>query len=291
MHLVITDSGLGGLSICAGIERTLREAPSRPAVRITYVNAWPEEGRGYNDLSDMASRARAFDRALAAMDALRPDLILIACNTLSIVYELTVHRARAAVPVEGIVDAGVDLFAAALTGSPDAALVLLGTKTTVASGVHRSRLVERGIAAARVGAASCHGLATAIERGPASDATAALIAACARGAAAAGPPGEPLYAALCCTHYGLVADRLVAGLREAVDRRVEALDPNRSLVEAVTQRILGGAHAGQGTLQLEMLSKVEVPREMRKDFATVIAPLSAPTASALEACTHVPDLF
>jgi len=291
VHLVITDSGLGGLSVCAGIEHALREAVSRPTVRITYVNAWPEEGRGYNDLPDMVSRARAFDRALAAMDALRPDLIIIACNTLSIVYELTAHRTRAAVPVEGIVDAGVVLFAAALAESPEAALVLLGTKTTIASGAHRTRLVERGIDASRVGAASCHGLATAIERGPASDATAALIATCARGAAAAGPPGEPLFAALCCTHYGLVAGRLVAALREAAGRRVEALDPNRSLVEAVTRRILGGAPAGQGTIALEMLSKVEIPREMRLGFAAVIAPLSRPTASALEACTHVPDLF
>jgi glutamate racemase len=291
VHLVITDSGLGGLSICAGIEHTLREAASRPEVRITYVNAWPEEGRGYNDLPDMASRARAFDRALAAMDALRPDLILIACNTLSIVYELTAHRARAAVPVEGIVDAGIDLFAAALTGSTGAALVLLGTKTTIASGVHRARLVERGIVAARVGAASCHGLATAIERGPSSEATSLLVATCARDAAAAAPPGEPLFAALCCTHYGLVAGRLVAGLREATGRRVEALDPNRSLAEAVTRRVLSGSPAGRGTIGLEMLSKVEIPRKMRQGFATVIAPLSAPTASALEACTHVPDLF
>ena len=62
-HLVVTDSGLGGLSICAALERRLR-AEGRRSVRLTYVNAWPFEGRGYNDLPDLRARAEVFDRAL-----------------------------------------------------------------------------------------------------------------------------------------------------------------------------------------------------------------------------------
>ena len=91
MHLVITDSGLGGLAICAGIEQAVRLAGSGGALRITYVNAWPDDHHGYNDLSGMPAQAAVFDRALAAIDAMRPDRILIACNTLSIVYAHTAH--------------------------------------------------------------------------------------------------------------------------------------------------------------------------------------------------------
>ena len=47
----------------------------------------PTLGRGYNDLPDVASRAAVLDKALAAMTAFRPGLILIACNTLSVLYE------------------------------------------------------------------------------------------------------------------------------------------------------------------------------------------------------------
>jgi glutamate racemase len=215
VHLVVTDSGLGGLTVCAAIEQALRGMGH--AVRLTYVNAWPDAGRGYNDLPDMAARARVFDRALDAMQALRPDRILIACNTLSIVYEHTAFRASGAVPVQGIVDGGVALFREALVAHPDGGLVLIGTRTTIDSDVHRARLVHSGIAAGRLGAASCHGLATAIERGPDSDATASLIETCAARAAAAAPPGDPLFVGLACTHYGMVADRIAAALSAQAD--------------------------------------------------------------------------
>ena len=82
-------------------------------------------------------RHAVFDRALAAVDALAPDQVLIACNTLSIVYEHTAHREHPGIPVQGIVDTGVDLFDAALRDQPSAAIVLIGTRTTIDSGVHR----------------------------------------------------------------------------------------------------------------------------------------------------------
>ncbi len=72
-HLVLTDSGLGGLSLCATLERRLR----RRDIRLTYLNAWPFEGIGYNDLPTVPERAEVFDRALCAMAALAPDQVLV----------------------------------------------------------------------------------------------------------------------------------------------------------------------------------------------------------------------
>ena len=108
-HWIITDSGLGGLGVCAGIENNLRRSDLRDSLRITYFNAWPEQGRGYNDLPDTDARARVFNRALACMDRLRPDQILIACNTLSVLYPMTEYSRMTAVPVIGIIDAGVEI--------------------------------------------------------------------------------------------------------------------------------------------------------------------------------------
>jgi glutamate racemase len=289
VHLVITDSGLGGLSICAAIER------ARGHARLTYVNAWPETGAGYNDLPDMAARARVFDRALDAILAMRPDLILIACNTLSIVYEHTAFRTAGAVPVQGIVEGGVELFREALMAEPAGALVLVGTRTTMDSGVHRARLVERGIDAARIGAASCHGLATAIERGPDSDTTAALIDTCASRAAAAAPPGDPLFVGLACTHYGLVADRIAAALTAHAGRRVLPLDPNARMVEDVLRHLSSPVPArsknGAAAPRVEVVSKVELAEEQREGVARLLEPISPATAAALRDYRHVPDLF
>ncbi len=163
--VAITDSGLGGLLICAGLERRLREVPGGP-VRLVYVNAWPEAGRGYNDLPDLAARAAVFDRALAAIAALGPSRLLIACNTLSVVYEATAFRRAPAVPVTGILDEGAALFAEALARDPGSRLALFGTRTTVASGEHVRRMAARGADPARIVAEACHGLAGAIDKDP-----------------------------------------------------------------------------------------------------------------------------
>jgi glutamate racemase len=293
VHLIITDSGLGGLSICAEIERELRERRSGPGVRISYVNAWPEQGIGYNDLADVPARVRTLDRAFKGIRDLQPDLIILACNTLSILYEHTMFRAEAAVPVQGIVEAGVDLFEEALRAEPRGALVLLGTRTTIESGVHRDRLLQRGVAPARVAGTSCHGLAAAIERGPTSDVVAELLDRCGERAGAAAPIGSPLYAGLCCTHYGLVAARLAKSLGRRAGRAVQPLDPNRRLVRDVLPRIAGAGRRGgpAGRVSVEVISKVTLDSDQRHSVAGVLEPVSPATASALRGYRRVADLF
>lgn len=287
VHLVITDSGLGGLSICAEVARARAHAAG--STRITYVNAWPEQGRGYNDLPDMPARARVFDRVLRSMVPLSPDEILIACNTLSVVYESTNFRRDPPVAVRGIIDAGVDLFVEALTARGGSSILLLGTKTTIESGVHRQRLVARGIQEGRIAALSCHGLAAAIERDPRSEATSALIDDCTTRAVGVMAPGEPWYVGLCCTHYALVSDAICAGLAAKTGRPVLPLDPNTRLVREITSG--AGSPAGAGEVSVEVVSKVVLEQSSRDAIAALLDPVSAPTAAALRGYTLAPNLF
>lgn len=302
MHLVITDSGLGGLSICAGIEQAWRAGAGADCLRITYVNAWPEEGRGYNDLPDVATRAAAFDRALERIDRLAPDRVLIACNTLSILYGSTAHARRGSgTPVQGIIDAGVGLFEQALRADPSAVLVLLGTRTTIESGVHVERLVQRGVPRARVTAASCHGLATAIERGIRSEATRTLIETCTERAAATVTGDGPVLLGLCCTHYAMASGQLVSALARRVRGAVRALDPNEQLVRDVARTFASGTGvplfagpAGGGpttTARIDVISKVGLPEGARANVAAILEPVSPETARALRDYVHAPDLF
>ena len=78
------------------------------------------------------------------MDQLRPDRILIACNTLSVLYPMTAFSRTTAVPVLGIIDAGVDLFLEALEADPSSSIVLFGTRITIESGVHRDTTAAEG---------------------------------------------------------------------------------------------------------------------------------------------------
>jgi len=292
MRLAITDSGLGGLAVCAALERRLRAAGALHSIRLLYVNVWPDEACGYNSLPDMPARAAMFDRALAAIDALAPDRLVIACNTLSILYELTEHGRQAPFPVTGIVEPGVTLFHEALTARPRSGIVLVGTRTTIESGAHRQRLVRLGVDAHRIASVPCHGLAGAIEADPAAPGVTDLIEHCAEEAADKAPDGEPLHAGLCCTHYGYVAEAIRTALARHTGRQVLALDPNDRLVDLVVASIAADADGeGGATPGVEVISKVRLENRRRHALAHLVEPVSPATAAALISYAHVPDLF
>jgi len=317
-HTVVTDSGLGGLAVCAALERGLRRSGHAAPVRLTYFNAWPFDDRGYNDLADVPARARVFDAALARIQALQPDRIVIACNTLSVLYPHTSFSRSAAVPVHGIVEAGVEWFEERLRADAGSSIVLVGTKTTIESGVHRDGLVSRGIDAARIAAVPCHGLAAAIERDANGPRAAGLVAECAARAADAAAPGGMLSLGLCCTHYGYVAERFADALAARSGRPVVALDPSLSLVERLLADEAPAAAGGPGVVRGEadaasgvgaadgaavgaegprrdvhvtVLSKVELCETARTAFARLVEPVSPATASALLSYARIPDLF
>ncbi len=293
MRLVVTDSGLGGLSVCASLEHAARHSPVSASVRMTYVNAWPEEGRGYNDLPDTPSQALVFDRALEAIAALQPDRLLIACNTLSILYPATRFSRTPRFPVVGIVDAGVSLFREALETDPDSSIVLLGTRTTIASGAHRDALACSGIDPARIAGVPCHGLATVIERDIGGPGVGELIADCGRAVTAAHPSGDPVYVGLCCTHYGYVGDRIARELARALGRKVLPLDPNQRMVRDVSAALgfVAGNDAAAGACGVDVISKVTLDERTCRGVAGLVRPTSPATADALLAYRHVPALF
>ncbi len=294
LHLLLADSGLGGLAVCAGLERRLRASASFRRLRLTYINAAPEPHRGYNDLPDMAAQAALLDRALQAMDDLHPDRIVLACNTLSVLYEHTTHARRAdAARVIGIIEAGLRLFADALAADPGGVLLLLGTRTTIDSEVHRKRLLGLGLAPDRIGAISCHGLARAIESDPAGAAVRRLIEACAATLPSLGLHVKRLYAGLACTHYGFAGQLIRETLQQASGLPVRLLDPNESLAEAVAAAVdaSGDSPAGRPDITVRVLSKVPLEKSSREAIARHLGAVSDLTARALLSYTCQPDLF
>jgi len=71
MNLVITDSGLGGLSVCAKLMALLKEnagsgnsANPVDGLKISYINAVPANERGYNSMSGKAEQISTFEKIL-----------------------------------------------------------------------------------------------------------------------------------------------------------------------------------------------------------------------------------
>lgn len=297
-HLLLTDSGLGGLNVCAGIERLWREAGR--GGRLTFFSAAGGPGRGYNDLPDMAARAALLDRTLEAMEGHSPDRIVLACNTLSVLYGQTRHARRCPGRVVGIVEAGVRLFARALAEDPEGGLLLLGTRTTVESGVHSEALLRQGLAAERVAGLPCHGLATAIEEDPDGPAMQRLLEQCLTAVPGLALRGRRLYAGLACTHFAFAGERIREALERATGLPVILLDPNEALAREVAGAAAAptgvapeaSASASAGTpITVRVLSKVPLPERSRRLIADKLTAVSEPTARALLAYTHDPALF
>jgi len=290
--VAITDSGLGGLLICAELERRLRETAGGGPFRLVYVDAWPDARFGYNDLPDDAARAAVFDRDLGAIAALGPDLVLIACNMLSIVYEATAFARAPAVPVTGILDEGAGLFAEALALDPAGVLALFGTRTTIGSGEHVRRMARLGADPRRVVAEACHGLAAAIDKDPDAPAVPGLVEDCVLRAVPGLPAGAPVYAGLACTHYAYVAEAFRTAIGRHIGAKVEVLDPGRRFVDGLMR---GFPNRRQGARErdvaVEVVSKVELPESQRRAVSRRLEPVSAATAHALLGYRHVPGLF
>jgi glutamate racemase len=225
------------------------------------------------------------------MGLFHPDRILIACNTLSIIYQSTEHSRAAAVPVLGIIDAGVELFYDALKSDPRSAIVLIGTRTTIESGVHRDNLVKKGISPRRITGIACPGLAAAIETNPSGPAVATLIDKCASEASAAGLAGDALYCGFCCTHYTYVGDQVRSALERASGKKVRTLDPKDQWMKSLGLPSAGPEREAGVPLVVEVISKVKLDENARRAIAERVEPVSSATAKALLSYTHMPDLF
>ena len=291
LSVVVMDSGMGGLSICADMAVRLENQRCFGHVSITYFNAWPEQQRGYNSLPGDAERIRVFDNALKGTLAFAPDILLIACNTLSVLYPRTLFSQSTAIPVVGIVDFGVDMIHDYLTADPRRQVIILGTLTTIAADSHRTALAARGIAAERMVPQTCDQLATEIEKDPSGEMVRAMIDDFIGQAAVNLVDAKaPAAAALCCTHYGYSADLIRESLANRLDAEATILNPNRVMAEGVFAS-LPPTRCKHTDIDIAVVSRILWSDQKLKSMARVLTEVSPATARALLAYRHDTELF
>jgi len=289
--ILITDSGMGGLSVAADLAARLPESGVFRNARVVFYNG-QFHSTGYNGLDSEEQKAQIFDEVLAAMmDQYEPDMILIACNTLSVVYENTEFAKNPPIPVVGIVETGVDVIAEQFEKTPDATAVIFGTLTTIESGVHKDLLVAEGYPADQIVGQAAHRLAGAIERGPDSEETVAYIRQFVGEALEkVGEPTGPLFGSFNCTHYGYARDQFAAAFAEAGYPDVELLDPNPKMSDFMFRPPYLNRHP-QTQVDVEVVSKLEFTEQERGALGPLLRAVSPATADALDRYTFDPNLF
>jgi glutamate racemase len=290
--VLVTDSGLGGLAVCADLDARVRAAGIYAKVRIIFANALPESNRGYNRMKSTQQKVRVFNDALHGMARLyAPDVILVACNTLSVLIPQTEFASSSPIPVLGIVGTGVDMLYERLAAEPGATAIIFGTETTIGAGTHRRLLIERGIDTARIVTQACPNLAGAIETNAAGDGVAAAIRGfAAQASSSLKAKGGRILAGMCCTHYGYAADRFRTALSDAGAGSVEIIDPNTRMNDVLFPQ--GRQHAaGRSVCTVEVVSRAVISTEEQASIGGLVEGVSPATAAALRAYVLNKELF
>ena len=290
IRIAVLDSGLGGLSICAELEKGLQAHGRHEEVALLYFNVWPEQDRGYNALESVTERIRVFDRALASVSSFQPDLIMIACNTLSVIYDRTPFSRLTTIPVVDIVDFGVDLIYAALKERPDSQVLILGTRTTISEKVHQQKLLQKGVDKHRIKSQACHGVATEIEIDPQGVAVETLIDAYMEEAARTLKGRKTVLAALCCTHFAYSGNIFQTKLLDRLSGEVVILNPNIEMSGFLFRN--EPQHPFSNTdVSVTVISKIDLVQPKITSMAGAVRPISEKTANALVNYAFKPDLF
>lgn len=285
--IIITDSGLGGISFMALLERKLKEKSAFKEVELIYFNAQPGDNLGYNDFYSSEKKIRVFDRALSAMGSLNPDLIIIACNTLSVLYSETNFSKKGNIPVVEILTAGVDQMLNSV--SENDKLLIFGTQTTIESGKHAQKLVAQSVEEARIAGISCPGLQCSIERGPESEDVKSKIMEAVREAELYVKKDERIIASLCCTHFSFSESVFDENLEKRFGNNFRILNPNNYLIHKVLMTI--GVGEFIPVIRTKMFTQVIIERGIVAALAGYIPEEASGTRFMLESKNGPTSLF
>jgi len=290
--VLVTDSGLGGLSVAADVAERMKKNHVFQKVNVIFFNAQPHLHSGYNSMKTTEQKVKVFNNALISMNReFKPDVLLIACNTLSVLYDYTDFSKTAPFPVIGIVKTGADLIEREIQKDSASKVIIFATKTTVKQDKHRKQLVADGIAPERIVTQACPHLAGRIERGPQSDTTRALVRKYVDNALSKLDDDKaPLYVSYNCTHYGYVNDVFQKTFKEKGREVRGFLDPNPLLADFMFTRPHINRYP-QSTVNVKVVSQPELTPGKIAAIYGLIEPVSAQTAEALMDYEFRPDFF
>jgi glutamate racemase len=287
MHILITDSGVGGLSVCAYAERYVRVRGYAEPVRLTFANAAPANDYGYNSMASRDEKLQTFDRFLRNVTArFAPDSIYVACNTLSVLLPDTPYVHTASIPVKGIVETGAALLLRELEADPAAVAMIFGTQTTIDAGTYPRILQERGVDASRIISQACPGLADTISEDRKGEKTRAEIRHWVGMAIEKSQRRDaPVIACLACTHYGYRKELFAAAFAEA-GIRAKVVNPN--------ERAVDDLFAGDGIhreADVAFVTRYAIPAATIEALTFFLNDISPKTVAAMQNFEHLPDLF
>ena len=296
MNIVVTDSGFGGLGIAARLYESLKSHNSTETIDIIFVNGLPYEKYGYNSFLDEKLKINVFNNLLVNINQkIKPDLIVIACNTLSVLFNKTKIYSEIKSKVIDIIEFGTEKVIQIHKSESNALLAILGTKTTIYSEVHRSYFQKYPCIFSDVLAIPCTELVTAIEDDFESMETKSIIKSCVNkiGMKFVDSNYSKLFLILACTHFPYV-EHIFRHYLDKLDISYTLINPNYFMIKSIENIFrdrLKTVPNVPGKIKISIISKTVITNQKIESISMLIKNISEDTITALHDYRHIPDFF
>jgi len=304
MHIVITDSGLGGLSVCAQLIHLLKNYslpknsdPTSYNIKITYVNAVPSNDRGYNKMSGKKEQIETFEKIISnTVRLILPDNIFVACGTLSVLLNKMAHPGDKSVKIEGIVSIGIQLLMNNLKIIPKAKAIIMATPSTVNNNSFQRELQNNGIAKNQIFAQSCPNLANEISNDPEGSKVEKRIKYWVKKSLQQlqGKTTDHLMLLLGCTHYGYHENLFKMAFKNEGFSKLTILNPNFAAAEKLKKYVLNDQSINsvlKNSISINFLTPYAIPQQEKITLNKLLTPISPETSQALINAQIVPELL
>ena len=296
MKIVVTDSGFGGLGIAARLYESLKSHNSMETMDIIFVNGLPDEKYGYNSILDEKLKINIFNNLLVNINQkLKPDLIVIACNTLSVLLKKAGIYPQIKDYTIDIIEFGTEIVIQNHRSVYSALLSILGTKTTIDSEVHRSYFQKYPCIFSNVLAIPCTELVTAIEDDFESMKAKSIIKSCVNkiGMRFVDSNYSKLFLILACTHFPYV-EHIFRHYLEKSNVPYEIINPNYFMIKSIENIFRDRFKTFQnvpGKIKISIISKTTITNQKIKSITILIKNISEDTITALHDYRYIPDFF
>ena len=290
IKILTCDSGLGGLSVTAELVERIKTQGQFEEAEISFFNCRPCNDSAYDSMGSNEARAKFFSKSLYAMyEKFQPDVIIIACNTLSAIYEMCEFSKSPPVAVIGIIEDGVDEIFNSLLDNPEIEMIMFGTPTTVSSGIHKNILTAWGIDPERLHYQDCLNLPSAIVHGAESDEVKNMIEKFMKSGVAKTKGGN-FGISLLCTHFVYSLSFFSEVARSFKNFSGDIINPNSTLVDSFLKKYKHGKAANPKT-SIKCYTHTNISPKMCQEIFPYLKKISPDTAEALLNIVDTPDMF
>ncbi len=282
--LVFTDSGLGGLTIMADFIALAKKQSL--AVDAVFFNAQYSRGLGYKKMKPNQQIA-VFNRVLESIQKKhKPDIIAIACNTLSVVFQQTAFsKKNKTTQVLDIIKVGKSL----IKNSKTPTILEVAMPTTITSKIYQNNLKNS------IRVASDVLLPDAIENGYTAKIKQMLqrvFEKAKKQIKEQSLENSTTSLFLGCTHFPIIKENFLSTAKLYGINVQKILDPNTAFSQLVLTELLKNDKTSKAqTSTIQVVSKMPFQENEINNISKLIEKLSFETAESLRNYTLDQNLF